>query len=279
MADDARLAELGDTLRELDPDGHLALLYAPADKRAALAALWAFAAEAAAVRERIREPMAGEVRLQWWRDAVLAGAPTGHPVADALIAAMAAHNLPPAPLVALLDARVFDLYDDPIADRAMLEGYLGETRSAVMQLSLLILDPAKAAAFADAAGHAGCARGVAEIIAQLPKTRARGQCFVPLDLLAAAGTDRDGFVSGSDKAAAGNVIHSMVALGREHHASFLQSAGRLPAQLRPAFLQLAVVPAILDKAEKAGAGALDRAVQAGPLARQVGYLRRASRGW
>ena len=40
-----------------------------------------------------------------------------------------------------LEARIFDLYDDPMPGRAELEGYCGETASALIQLAALVLDP------------------------------------------------------------------------------------------------------------------------------------------
>jgi phytoene synthase len=59
-------------VRDADKDRYLATLFAPQSRHAALYALYAFNNEIARVREHIREPMAGEIRLQWWRD-VLAG--------------------------------------------------------------------------------------------------------------------------------------------------------------------------------------------------------------
>ncbi|WP_245490156.1 squalene/phytoene synthase family protein, partial [Mesorhizobium sp. M2A.F.Ca.ET.015.02.1.1] len=61
-----------DAVRAADHDRYLSALYAPADKRGALLALYAFNAEIAGVRDRIHEPLPGEVRLQWWRDVVAA---------------------------------------------------------------------------------------------------------------------------------------------------------------------------------------------------------------
>ena len=45
-----------------------------------------------------------------------------------------------------LEARIFDLYDDPMPGRAELEGYCGETASALIQLAALILDAGAAPA-------------------------------------------------------------------------------------------------------------------------------------
>ena len=62
-------------VREADKDRFVATLFAPQKYRRALHALYAFNVEIARVREVAREPMPGEIRLQWWRDA-FAGA--GH---------------------------------------------------------------------------------------------------------------------------------------------------------------------------------------------------------
>src|SRR5471032_2107824 len=55
-------------VRTGDKDRFLATLFAPEKYRRALFALYAFNLEVARVREIAREPMPGEVRLQWWAD-------------------------------------------------------------------------------------------------------------------------------------------------------------------------------------------------------------------
>src|ERR1700676_258417 len=84
-------------VREADRDRFLATLFAPAERRGALHALYAFNIEIARVREVVREPLAGEIRLQWWNDAIdgrAAGEAAANPVAAALLAAMARYQLP-----------------------------------------------------------------------------------------------------------------------------------------------------------------------------------------
>lgn len=263
---EARIAE---ELRIADPDRYLSVLYAPEGRRPDLFALYAFNAEIAAVRDRIHEPLPGEVRLQWWRDVIAAGtveAAGGHPLAAALIRAIDTHHLPQAAFQACLDARVFDLYDDPMPSRGDLEGYLGETASVLIQLAALILDRDAATAISEAAGHAGCARGIAGLLQLVPQHRARGQCFVPRDLLASAGTTPEAFVTGSDRPAATRALEAMVALGREHWTAYRQS-GPVPPSLRPAFQPVATAPDILGAAERAGAEALDTPARVSPMRR------------
>lgn len=273
--------DLADLLRKADRDRYLASLYAPEDRRGDLIALYAFNAEIAAVRERAREPLPGEVRLRWWLDALAApaGQATGNPVADALRAGIARHGLPMRPFEDMVEARMFDLYDDPMPDRATLEGYCGETASALIQLSALILDPAAAAGAASAAGHAGCAQAIAGLLRLLPLQRSRGQCYVPAELLAAAGTSRDAFVSPQPGEAGVRAISAMIALARDHLARFEASARDLPKSLRPAFLPVAPAAAYLGAVEKLGERALTQVATISELRRNLILLNRAMRGW
>ncbi len=74
-------------VREADRDRYLATLFAPAAQRNALFALYAFNVEITRVRDLAREPMPGEIRLQWWREALTGereGEAAAHPVAAAL---------------------------------------------------------------------------------------------------------------------------------------------------------------------------------------------------
>lgn len=275
------LQDLADLLRRVDRDRYLATLYAPEDRRGALSALYAFNAEIAAVRDRAREPLPGEVRLRWWGDALgqPAGPATGNPVADALRAAIVRHGLPLRPFEDMVEARMFDLYDDPMPDRATLEGYCGETASALIQLSALILDPTAAAGAAEAAGHAGCAQALAGLLRLLPLHRSRGQCYVPSGLLAAAGTDRDTFVSPEPGAAGLRAVQAMIALAREHLAGFEASARDLPKPLRPAFLPVAPAAAYLAGVDKLGERALTEVATISDFRRNLAIFMRAMRGW
>ena len=269
----------GQSLRELDRERYLTTLYAPPDKRDALAALYMFNAEIAAIRDKAKEPMAGEIRLQWWRDALAAGADTGNPVADALISTIKAHRLPIAAFERLLEARIFDLYDDPMPDRATLEGYCGETASTLIQLAAMILDGETAQNRADAAGHAGCAMAITGLLRLLPIHRARGQCYLPAEVLASAGTSRDAFIAGEDREAAGRAVIAMGALAREHLAKFVNHGRGLPPVLRPALLPVAPVPAHLKIILARPAQAIEKSCGASAFRSQLAIMHRAARGW
>ncbi len=277
MADAAK--QVAEAVRAADHDRYLCALYAPQERRDALLALYAFNAEIAGVRDRIREPLPGEVRLQWWRDVIAGREATGHPVADALLAAISRYGLPRQAFDNYLEARIFDLYDDPMPSRTDLEGYCGETAGALIQLAAMVLDAEASPDVAALAGHAGCAQAITGLLRLLPLHRARGQCFVPRDILAAAGTTPEAFVAGDDAAAGGRARAAMIALAREHLASFHRGAANLPQSLRPAFLPLALVPPYLATTVKGDAKALSVTPDLPAWRRQWTLFRTASRGW
>jgi 15-cis-phytoene synthase len=259
------------TLRETDRDRYLACLLSPEDKRGALAALYAFNAELARVRDLVHEPLPGEVRLQYWRDLLEGqahGASEANPIAAGLLAAIGEHRLPRKTLVDMTEARIFDLYDDPMETRTSLEGYAGETASALIQLASLILSPEDAARSAQTAGHAGVAQAIAGLLLLMPLHRRRGQLYVPAEILAATGLDRAAFLAGGDKARISAAIEAFAGLGREHLAK-ARAAGNVSAAVFPAFLPVALAESILNKAQKSGSRLFDEAIQAPQWRRQM----------
>src|ERR1700733_11161323 len=66
----AGLSVLAAVVRQHDRDRFQTVLFAPARHREALFALYAFNYEIARVREIVHEPVLGQIRLQWWREAV-----------------------------------------------------------------------------------------------------------------------------------------------------------------------------------------------------------------
>ncbi len=265
------------TLRDTDRDRYLACLLSPEEKRGALAALYAFNAEIARVRDVVHEALPGEIRLQWWRDLLEgnAGGDTGgNPIAVGLLDAVEKYRLPRQTLVDMIEARIFDLYDDPLPDRNALEGYAGETASALIQLAGLVLSHEDAAQSAEAAGHAGVAQAIAGIIMLLPIHRRRRQLYVPLDILSATGLDRDGFLAGNEKGRISAAIEALAGLGLEHLEK-ARSAGRIPSPLFPAFLPVASAEPVLVRAKRVGAGSLEESLQPPQWRRQIRMMKAA----
>jgi 15-cis-phytoene synthase len=170
-------------VREADRDRFIASLFAPAGRRPHLYALHAFDLELLRVGHLVHEALAGEMRLQWWRDALAGGVPdqvAAHPVAAALTDTIARCALPIGPIEQLIDARAHDLYDDPFATLDELEGYARQTASATFALAARILD--RDANVDDVAEPAGIA---AVLIAALQDpVRYKALSIAPADIAA-----------------------------------------------------------------------------------------------
>jgi phytoene synthase len=178
-------------VRDGDRDRYIASLFAPAERRPHLHALYAFDCELSLVPHRVHEALAGEMRLQWWRDA-LAGEARGdtaaHPVAAALLDTVARCGLPVEPLERLIDTRALDLYDDPLSDLEELATHGRQTASTVFDLAARILD--RDADVADVAGPAGIA---ATLVGSLHSRAHRETriAIAPADLAARAREELD----------------------------------------------------------------------------------------
>jgi 15-cis-phytoene synthase len=245
--------EAREVVRRLDRDRYCAALFAPASERKHLFALLAFNAEIARVRDIVSDPLPGEIRLQWWRD-LLSGEVRGdagaHPIALALLTTIEQKRLPTKPLVDLIEARAFDLYDDPMPTWLDLEGYCGETSSALVQLSAMILDRSAAPLAADAAGHGGLAFALTGLLRSLPWHSARGQVYIPNELLASKGLTRADLAGGMDGPALRDVLAACRARARLHLAATRSTIGSVCRPLAPAFLHLALVEPYLAQMEK-----------------------------
>jgi phytoene synthase len=247
MADDFDYCET--LVREADKDRFVATLFAPAPRRRALYALYAFNVELARVRELAREPMPGEIRLQWWRD-VLGGQRTGEagPVASALAATVIRYRLPVALLGEMIEARSFDLYDDPMGSLVELDAYAEKTSSALIALAAQILNEGRESGLDDAARHAGIAYAIAGLLTAFPPHAARRQLYVPLDVMQRHGARPEDVFAGLATPQLRAALAELREIARAH-LSQVSIAG-IPATLMPAFLPVALVAPTLKRLER-----------------------------
>ncbi|AMJ60213.1 phytoene synthase [Bosea sp. PAMC 26642] len=242
-------------VREHDHDRYIAALYAPESQRPALFALYAFSHEIARVRSAVSEPLPGEVRMQWWRD-LLEGEEKGqaqsHPVAAALLDAVARYRLPIAPLTGLIEARIFDLYDDPMPSLRDLEGYAGETSSALIRLASIVLANGRDPGGAAACGHAGVAYALCGLMRAFPWHAAAGQVYLPADILSRNGVTRDDIVSGRGGPGVLYSLKELREIARKHLKKLRDLRETVPSAVAPAFLPSALVEPYLKRMERGG---------------------------
>jgi NADH dehydrogenase [ubiquinone] 1 alpha subcomplex assembly factor 6 len=187
----SRLSACGALVERHDRDRYLASLFAAEPEREALFALYAFNHEVAKTAEVVSEPMLGEIRLQWWREAIAGiyeGRPRHHEVVLPLAEAVAAKALPRELLERIVDARAFDLDPAPPATLEALRGYAEGSSTALLLLALHILGACDAAS-REAAEQLGPAWAYLGLLRALPLHARQKRSYLPADLCAEAGVD------------------------------------------------------------------------------------------
>ena len=236
-------------VKSVDKPRYFSALFAPKEKRAHLFALYAFNSEIARVGEGVREPMMGEIRLQWWRETVEAareGKPRNHDVAVVLAEVFKTVDFPQSLFDTMIDARAFDFSPDVFADFAALEAYADATSGSLMKLAVRALgagDECNAQA-----RDAGTAYALAGLLRAIPFHAARRKLYLPMDLLNVVDlTPEEIFAGrGGDKLKA--VIHQVGLKAKEKLAA-ARALGK-PGKALPALLPASLVPLYLKRVTK-----------------------------
>jgi 15-cis-phytoene synthase len=234
--------------RDGDLDRYVSALFAPRACREHLFALYAFNVELARIGEQVSEPQLGEIRLQWWRDALdraCAGETTGQPVADALGLAVRQCDLSRQSLTDLIDARRFDVSVKIMPNTAALDDYLAKTAGALFKLASEVGmtggRTAELGALGEAVRAAGIAYGLTGLMRALPVHARRGRVDIPEDALLRHGTSPAKLLAGEASEALTEVLADLRETARSALRSATQHVRELPPAARPAFLPLALV--------------------------------------
>ena len=257
--------------RDADRDRYLSALFAAPEARRGLFALYAFNVEIARVRDIVSDPLPGEIRLQWWRDAIEGsghGDADQHPVLAELRWAIERYKLPVSAFTGLIDARIFDLYEDPMPTLADLEGYAGETSSALIQLASIILANGEDPATAEISGHAGVAYAMTGLMRALPLHASRRQVFLPKDILDRHGVSTESIFRGETTAELKAALVDLRGIAMDHLVKTRSMIGDLRPELVPAFLPVSLVEPLLGLLGKKGHDPLRDIAELSPLRRQ-----------
>lgn len=241
-----------DQVRLHDHDRYLTALFAPDSRRDALFALYAFNLEISRIRETISERLIGEMRLQWWRDAleaIYSGArPHAHPVAEALAAAIIRHGLDRALFERLIDMRGRDLDDEPPADLPALIVYARDTSSSLTRLALGILEVSDSGASA-AADEVGIAYALAGLLRAVPFHASQKRLYLPQTLCEEAGLDTGRLFELKPDTALPTVVRPIVVEARSRLARARRHT--VPRAALAALLPAVIADAALERLERA----------------------------
>lgn len=188
-------------LQQYDPDRYLISLFAPANVREDLWALFAFNHEIAKTREVVSETKLGLIRLQWWREAIgqiyEGGNVPEHEVINPLAAAIRQHDLPREEFETLIYAREFDLEDVLPANLDGLVHYADFTNTPLLSLALRICgdDPAVEPVQPVAVNY-----GLTGLLRAIPAHAAQRRYYLPQDMVTANGVRTHLLTEGKEQA-------------------------------------------------------------------------------
>lgn len=265
-------------VRRHDPDRYFAALFAPRAARASLLALYAFNLEIAKVRETVSEPLLGQIRLQWWREALdglYGGGPVRrHAVVSVLAEAIDRNGLDRASFDRIIDAREFDLEDRQPETLDALVGYAAATAGALGVLAVDALDGTDSDAAT--AREAGTAWALAGLMRAVPFHASQRRCFLPRALLS-----DDAALATLYEGRAMPVVRAAVAAVADRASRHLAAARRDGRDVSRGALPVMLPAALI-------AGDLKRLAQTGfdvfalprpyPFARQLRMMWAAARG-
>ncbi len=231
---EAALSYCAREVRDHDHDRYLTALFAPADRREAIFALYAFNAEVARTREAVNEPILGQIRLEWWREAIdgiYQGEVREHPVVEGLSAAVRQYGLDRVCFDTLLDARAADLDEAPPADLAALENYAGATSGTLSELAMAVLGFADGAP-ARAAHLIGTAWALIGLMRAVAFHARAQRLYLPEDLLADLGVDRRAVLDLKPSEALNQVVREVTDRAAELLAKARGLKGEIPRAAR-----------------------------------------------
>ncbi|MEH6726499.1 MAG: squalene/phytoene synthase family protein [Hyphomicrobiales bacterium] len=253
--------DLHDIVRSADPARYFANQFVPATHRNDVFLLHGFDLEIRKIARTIREPMAGEIRLQWWRE-VFGGSRTteaaASPLAQMMLDFSQRHSVGSQIWDNYLDGRIFDLYDDAVEDRAAFEAYAGQTDGTVLQLACLVLDRGQSSSASQVSGYLACVLCLWNRVLQpilyadqppAPELVTRISRYLPPELRQAAGFVANPYLE-SKAVDTAQAVSEICAVAETYLEKARAAADAVPATLRPAFLSVAPIASQLSKIQQ-----------------------------
>jgi NADH dehydrogenase [ubiquinone] 1 alpha subcomplex assembly factor 6 len=256
-------------VRTYDYDRYFAAAFAPAEVRRGLLALYAFNLEIASARERVSEALLGEIRLQWWRDAVSEiydGSVRNHAVAAELASAIETFALPKEPFDRMIDGRVFDMDEEAPEDINALQNYVCATAG---ELTCVAYRICGVNGREDQARLLGSVWGGTGLLRAVPFHLSQRRVYLPKDLLRRAGTTASMLADNG----AGIDISGAVGDLTEFLLGKLASVQKIEKGVRPAASYIALATNYLKRLQACGNNVFSNRLEGARSARQLRILR------
>ncbi len=251
----------------------------PADRRAAITALYAFCREIDDVVDECSEPQLAAIKLSWWKtemDRLFAGNPE-HPVTKALFPKIKEHDLPRAHFDEIIAGVAMDLHQNRYASWESLDQYCDKVAGAVGLLSARIFGTVSEATLRYAT-VLGRALQYTNIIRDVGDDARRGRIYLPVQAMNEYGVDAASILRCEHSEALTNLLKDMAARA---HGLYDEALRVLPkrehAAQRPGLIMAVVYRELLRLVESESFAVLNQRISVAP-ARKLWLAWRTSIG-
>lgn len=254
MSEEGQNSYLSDEVKRYDYDRWLTVLFAPPTARDGVFALLAFHAEIARIRETVSEPMLGDIRLQWWRDAlnsIAAGKVPAHPVAEALAHTIPAHGLDVGDFQNIIDARAYDLDPQPFQRISELLSYADQTGGILNSLFMRIMGVTDAGGLA-AARQVGKAYALVGILRAVPYHVAQDVLRIPSEMIDAHGLNADTLFTSKNREVFFGLMQELTDLAESEQSAARKLITGRPKSEKNAYRLSALSTLYLSRLRKSG---------------------------
>ncbi|CAK0759545.1 NADH dehydrogenase (ubiquinone) 1 alpha subcomplex assembly factor 6 [Azospirillaceae bacterium] len=256
------LSYCGELVRVHDRDRFLTCLFAPLDCREDIYALYALNHEVAKTREIVSQPIMGQIRLQWWRDAIDAlyendGSVSSHQeLLGALLVAIGRHGLKQDYFHRLLDARERDLQDDFIETIDDLIDYVDATSGNLCLLALQILG-VQGEEVENAGRVLGMTWGLMGLLRAVSFHARARRLYLPKEVMVRRGGDAEDVFAQKFTPALAAVVQEIAEAIRERLSRVDRMQRDLPKTMRPVLLLAVLIRKYLARLERCGYNVFD----------------------
>jgi 15-cis-phytoene synthase len=246
-------------------DDYLVALLAPRALRADLLALAAYFGDIARIPLTVGAPGLGEIRLQWWRDAIERGSGGGHPVADALVDAASRRAWSVAILLQPLDAHAVELYADPLPGEAAFEAYLSGIEGARLALQAQCWGVAQSDDVQSALESAGRTLSLVRLLRRFPLLVSKGR--LPFPATRFPDSWPGDLSEDAGERALRTVVNTLLIEAENRLTETRLQLGRIPVAARQPFLSLALARPYLRALRRPGYNPLRQVADVSPITR------------
>ncbi|KAG8931597.1 hypothetical protein FRC02_002472 [Tulasnella sp. 418] len=208
------------------------------------------------VRESVSKPVIGQMRMQFWRDALKSiqqDKPPQHPIAIALHQASKKAHLSPYHLKRIIDARDQDLYAPTHPTLSSLNAYAESTSSTVYYLLLSLLSQNSSSTHSHALSHIGTATTITTLLRALPFHASQRRSIIPTEIASKHGLiEEDLFRYGGSAQGLDEAVYEFATVANDHviTAREMYKDGGIPRAVMPIYLSAVPVTSYLERLEK-----------------------------